>query len=130
MNAARTFTAVSWVPDGRLFAVGGLGDDRQPMTSVEMLQCSWETEVTARCNWQQVAPLNHPRAANGLAFIFGRLVAAGWRGTRTVECFKLPCEGHPLGQWTFIRPMGYEENLCALVPFNGGLLTVGKAVEL
>ncbi len=128
MNAARTWTAVSWVPDGRLFAVGGLGDGRQPIASVEMLQCSWDTEVTAECHWQPVAPLNHPRAAQGLAFISGGLIAAGGKSTNTIEYFKLPSEEHPLGQWTEIRPMLRSLNLRALVPFKGGLLAVGKGV--
>ncbi len=122
MNAARTWTAVSWLPDGRLFAVGGLGDDREPITSVEMLQCAWDTEVTSLCKWQPVAPLNHP---HGLAFIFGRIVAAGWNKTNTVEYFKLPSEEEPLGQWTVIRPIVRPLNCRALVPFKGGLLAVG-----
>ncbi len=128
MNAARTWTAVSWVPDGRLFAVGGLDDGREPIASVEMLQCSWDTEVTTRCHWQPVAPLNHPRAAHGLAFISGKLIAAGWKSTNAVEYFNLPCEEVPTGQWTLIRPMSRELNLCGLLPFKGGLLTVGKCV--
>ncbi len=128
MNAARTWTAVSWVPDGRLFAVGGLGDDREPIASVEMLQCSWDTEVITRCNWQAVAPLNHPRAAHGLAFIYGRLVAAGGKRTSTIEYFKLPCEEYPQGQWIEIRPMVLPLNLHALLPFKGGLLAVGKGM--
>ncbi len=128
MNAARTWTAVSWVPDGRLFAVGGLGDDREPIASVEMLQCAWDTEVTPLCKWQPVAPLNHPRALHGLAFIFGRIVAAGWKNTETIEYFKLPCEEEPLGQWTVIRTITRPLNFRALVPFKGALLAVGKFV--
>ncbi len=126
MNAARTWTAVSWVPDGRLFAVGGLGDDREPVTSVEMLQCAWDAEVTTQSKWQPVAPLNHPRAAHGVALISGRLVAAGWKNTNTIEYFKLPCEAEPFGQWTVIRPMTRPLSLRALVPFKGALLAVGK----
>ncbi len=128
MNAARTWAAISWLPDGRLFVVGGLDDDRQPLATVEMLQCSWDTEVTPQGNWQRMAPLNHARAAHGLAFISGRLVAAGGKRVESVEYFKLPSDDDPLGQWTVIRQMHRALCLCGLVPFQGGLLGVGKGV--
>ncbi len=124
MAVARAMFALVWSPDGRLFAVGGLDDTRSATSSVEMLDCPWDTEGEAVGAWMPVAPMNVNRQFHGACFFEGKIFVAGWKGKTSVECFVLPSVDLPQGQWTMVKPMKQKNNLQGLVPFNGGLLII------
>ncbi len=91
MNTLRTSLGLEWVPDGRLFAVGGFGGEKLLHTrTVEMLECSWTNEAPCRADWRYVAPMLEARVAHGVGYFAGKLFAAGGINIRTVEVFTLP----------------------------------------
>ncbi len=118
--------ALEWVPDGRLFAVGGFDRPSSLLATVEMLQCPWDTEELVECEWRYVAPMHHARGAHGLVYFEGKLIAAGGYGQESVECFTLPTDDLPGGQWVIIRPMIHAKELLGILPFGENLLFVGK----
>ncbi len=127
MLVGRVLHAVCWVPSGWLFAVGGHAKGEVEINNVEMLEYSWREEKPPQHRkWRYVAPLLHPRSLHGLAFIGGKLVAAGGGKTKSVEVFTLPTPDNPKGQWTEVRPFTSQENFAGMMPFDGGLLAVGK----
>ncbi len=127
MLSGRVLHAVCWVPNGWLFAVGGLLNGEAETNTVEMLEYSWREEKPPRNSaWRNAAPLLHPRCLHGLAFIDGKLVAAGGHTTKSVEVFTLPCPGKTEGDWTEVRPFTSELKFVGMIPFDRGLLAVGK----
>ncbi len=115
------------MPSGRLFAVGGCVKGEPETNAVEMLEYSWMEEKPPHNRvWRHAAPLLHSRRLHGLAFIDGKLVAAGGSKTMSVEVFTLPSPGDSEGQWTEVRPFTSEKNFKGMMPFDGGLLAVGK----
>ncbi len=117
---------VEWLPDGHIFAVGGLDSSRNSMATVEILQCSWDTEESANGGWRYVAPMNHTRHWHAVAFIHGKIIAVGGDERKSIECFTLPNVEFPLGQWVLLRPMIWPKCLAGLQPFGDDLLLVGK----
>ncbi len=103
LNEGRSRLALEWVPDGRLFAVGGFDSTSSLLATVEMLQCPWNTEEPVSCEWQYVAPMHHARGEHGLVYFEGKLIAAGGRERQSVERFTLPTGELPEGQWVIIR---------------------------
>ncbi len=77
MNSPRALLGLAWVPDGRLFALGGFDVDRQPNRTVEMLECSWTSEAACRTKWSYVAPMLEARVGHGVCYFAGKLFAAG-----------------------------------------------------
>ncbi len=132
MNTPRYFFGLEWIPDGRLFAVGGKTDGRTRIATVEMLECSWEAEGgPATSKWRYVAPLLAPRRMHGVRFFAGKLLAVGGSNDVAVECFTLPSAGDEMGQWTKVRPINRDMKLVGVLPFDEGLLCVGKcAIDL
>ncbi len=129
MNTPRCLFGLEWIPDGRLFAVGGYGGDREPTASVEMLECSWEArDGPATSKWRYVAPLLGARVKHGVCFFAGKLLAVGGENAATVECFTLPSAGNEVGEWTRIRPLNQDNTLVGVLSFREGLLCVGKCV--
>ncbi len=126
MTVARSMFALAWAPHGYLFAIGGLDDKRKPTSSVEMLDCPWDTEGEAGDAWMPVAAMNRERFFHGACFFEGKIFAAGGRGEESVECFVLPSVDLPRGQWTIIRPLIRQIEVEGLVPFHGGLLVIGE----
>ncbi len=126
MTVARAMFALVWSPDGRLFAVGGLDDTRSATSSVEMLDCPWDTEGETGDAWMPVAPMNRSRQFPGACFFEGKIFVAGGKGEKSVECFVMPSMDLPSGQWTMVQPMKRKSNLQGLLPFNGGLLIIGE----
>ncbi len=126
LQTARVFLDVEWISDGHVFAVGGWDNNKQPTATVEMLECSWDTEESANGGWQYVAPMNHSRHGHAVAFIHGKILAVGGSGIESVECFTLPNADFPLGQWVLLRPMSSPARLIGLQPFGDDLLVVGK----
>ncbi len=127
MINGRMMFRLSWVPDGRLFAIAGVDDSQSPTNSVEVLEISWDTEeLPSHSRWREIAGLHQPRHQFGAGFIKGKLVVAGGKDDATAECLNLPCSEYPDGQWTLIRPMGRALTLHGVLPLGGELLTVGK----
>ncbi len=126
MEFARAGVAVEWLPDGRVVAVGGMDDNEQPTATVEMLECSWSTEEPANGGWRILASMNHTRVLHAVAYIRGKIIAAGGHKRESIECFTPPNEELPVGQWVLIRPMTPPTLLAGLHPFGDDLLCVGK----
>ncbi len=127
MTSARGWPGVEWVPDGRLFAMGGFSGDHQPTKSVEMLECSWTSDAPPTSTWRNVAPMLEPRAKHGVAYFAEKLFAAGGTDSATVECFTLPSADKPNGEWTKVRRLNRKNTFFGLLPVGGGLLCVGKS---
>ncbi len=127
MNSARAWLGLEWIPDGRLFAVGGVGEDEQSQRTVEMLECSWSSNTPSRSPWRYVASMLEPRDAHGVGYFGGKLFAAGGDGIDSVEYFTLPSADNPEGEWTKVRPLTKKNTLYGLLPFGDGLLCVGKS---
>ncbi len=117
---------VNWLPDGRIFAVGGGAMPREPTRTVEMLHMSWDSDEPAKSEWLTLEPLLQPRFMHGTSFIAGKLIVAGGDGHGSVESFTPPCTEHPKGQWTKIRSLLFGEELAGMVPMGEGLLLVRK----
>ncbi len=130
MNSPRGWPGLDWVPDGRLFVVGGFGEDQQPAKTVEMLECSWTSEAPPTSTWRDVAPMLESRAQHGVGYFAGKLFAAGGTDSDTVECFTLPSADKPNGEWTKVRPLNSKTAFFGLFPFGDGLLCVGKSSVL
>ncbi len=64
MMTARAKFALVLSPDGRLYAVGGVDDKGRRTSSVEMLDCPWDTEGEAGDAWMPVAPMNRKRCCS------------------------------------------------------------------
>ncbi len=129
MNTPRCLFGLEWIPDGHLFAVGGVGFDGELTAAVEMLECSWEArEGPATSNWRYVAPLLAPRRAHGVCYFDGKLFAVGGKNEATVESFTLPSVGNEMGEWTRIRPLNCNLAFLGAFPFGEALLCVGKCI--
>ncbi len=89
LKTGRVAFALKRVRDGRLFVVGGQDGPNSPLTSVETLQCPWDTEDPGNSEWQFVAPMHHARVAHALAYFVGKLIAAGGKEQDSVERFTL-----------------------------------------
>ncbi len=126
MNVPRFGVAVTWLPDGRIFAVGGAVSPSEPSRTVEMLHMSWDSDEPANSGWLPLEPLLEPRILHGAAFFGGKLIVAGGQGNGSVECFTPPCTEYPKGQWTNIRPLQEEIAFAGMVPLGEGLLGVRK----
>ncbi len=129
MKAPRYLFRLEWVPDGRLFAVGGVSCDGEPTATVEMLKCSWVArEGPASTSWRYVAPLLAPRAYHAVCCFAGKLFAVGGVNDATVESFTLPSVGNGMGEWTRIRPLNCNLVFFGAIPFGEALLCVGKCI--
>ncbi len=117
--------ALEWVPVGWLFAVGGKDNPTSRLATVEMMQCSWDTVEIVDCEWRYVAPMHHARFGHAAAYFEGKLIAAGGYEQDSVECFTLPTDELPDGQWVVIRPLIHDNTLVGILQFDEGLLFVG-----
>ncbi len=126
MRTPRVALTVTWLPDGRIFAVGGGADLQDPTRTVEMLHMSWDSDEPADSEWLPLEPLLEPRLHHGAAFISGKLIVAGGDGSDSVECFTPPCAEYLKGQWTRIRPLQEKFGFVGMVHFGEGLLGVRK----
>ncbi len=70
--------------------IGGFDDKRKATSSVEMLNCPWDTEGDAGRPWKMVAPMHQDRKHHGACFFEGKIFAAGGKNNDSVECFVLP----------------------------------------
>ncbi len=120
--------ALAWLPDGRIFAVGGEDGPKSALTTVEMLQAPWDREGPGNSQWRYAAPMHHARTALAVVYFEGKLIAAGGVGRDSVECFTLPTNEVPEGQWVVIRPMSHNNTPVGILPFGEDLLFVGKCI--
>ncbi len=129
MNTPRFLFGLACTPGVQLFAAGGVGGDREPTATVEMLNCSWEArEGKTASKWRYVAPLLAPRYKHGMCYFAEKLFVVGGKNDGTVECFALPSAGDEMGQWTGVRPLFRDIMLVGVLPFGEALLCVGKCV--
>ncbi len=127
MHDNRMNFAAVWVPDGRIFAIGGNSGINGPTDKVEMLSCSnWETEPTASGAWSFVAPLPKARHSHATAFLRGKLIVAGGAGECGVEVFTLPTPEFPNGQWTSVFPLPEPMPLLSLIPAENVLIGISR----
>ncbi len=127
MNENRINFAAVWVPDGRLFAVGGNSGVNCPTGKVEMLSCcNWETEPTALGDWSFVGPLPKARQSHAAAYLGDKLIVAGGTGECGVEVFTLPTPQFPNGQWTSVFPLPEPMPLLALIPAENVLIGISR----
>ncbi len=126
LNVSRLALTVNWLPDGRMFAVGGGTNVNDPSDAVEMLRWPWDSDEPTKRRWVSLKPLLIPRCHHGAAFASGKLIVAGGDQEGSAESFTPPCTEFPEGQWTKIRPILEGVKLAGLVPFGEGLLAVCK----
>ncbi len=131
MNENRINFAAVWVPDGRLFAIGGNSGTNCTTEKVEMLSCSnWETEPTASETWSFVAPLPKARQSHAAAYLGGKLIVAGGAGECGVEVFTLPTPEFLNGQWTSIFPLPEPMPLLSLIPAENVLIGISRLFQI
>ncbi len=130
MHEARANFKVIWVPDGRLFAIGGKFRSGAPTTTVEMLDTSClgnNATSASRGGWSFVASMAHPRESHGVALLDGKLVAVGGINESSVEVFTVPAEDNVLGQWSTIYPLPSPFTLQALLPVDNLLIGIRES---
>ncbi len=133
MREARAKFGIIWIPDGRLFAIGGKISSGGSTSTVEMFDTSrWGNGQATTFNvvWTTVAPMSYPRESHGVAFLDGKLVAVGGTGECSVEVFTLPCKDNVLGQWSTIYPLPSPFALQALLPADNLLIGIRESVSV
>ncbi|KAL7061657.1 hypothetical protein AAHC03_0724 [Spirometra sp. Aus1] len=140
MHTLRNSFALAWIPDGRVFAIGGFyGSSRAKnnmAASVEVYDRTWEPAsdpTRPYSKWRLVAPMTIPRACHAAVCVEGRILVAGGAfgepGAKasldTVELYEPPSEACPLGQWTRIAPMKTKTALCSAVFLAGAIYAFG-----
>ncbi len=93
MREARAKFGIIWVPDGRLFAIGGKISSGGSTSTVEIIDTSSlgnGQASTFNVVWTNVASMSNPRESHGVALLDGKLVAVGGTDECSVEVFTLP----------------------------------------
>ncbi len=125
MQTPRVRFGAVWLPDGRLFAIGGNAGQVDSTDKVEMLVCSnQDNNAATQVDWKPVRPLVKARESHSAAYIGGKVVVVGGANECTVECFTLPTEQEPMGQWTLLYPLPQPLEMKALVPVENVLIGV------
>ncbi len=125
MREARAKFGIIWIPDGRLFAIGGKISSGGSTSTVEMLDISSLGNGRAsNIVWTNVASMSNPRESHGVAFLDGKLVAVGGTDECSVEVFTLPTKDNVLGQWSTIYPLPSPFALQALLPVDNLLIGI------
>ncbi len=130
MREARAKFGSIWVPDGRLFAIGGQINSSGSTPTVEMLDTSNLGNggaSTYNVVWTNVASMSNPRESHGVAFLDGKLVAVGGNDDRNAETFTLPTKDNVLGQWSTIYPLPSPFALQTLLPVDNLLIGIRKS---
>ncbi len=130
MQEARANFGIIWVPDGRLFAIGGKITAGRPKPTVEMLETSHFDNSQASSSigvWTFVAPMRNPRESHSVAFLDGKFVAVGGLDEPSVEVFTLPNTDNVLGQWNAIYPLPSPFTLQALLPVDNLLIGIRES---
>ncbi len=127
MQTPRSDFGIVWVPDGRLFAIGGNTGPGGTTATVELLGCCDVQAATTTGTWSYVAPLPRARQCHAVTFLEGKVIVAGGSGERGVECFSLPSAVNRMGQWTSIHPLPKPMDLLVLLPFDFCFIGICKA---
>ncbi len=130
MLEPRSDFGIAWMPDGRLFAIGGnTGASGQTETAEMLLCCNTEAATpttTATGTWTYVAPLPTARQCHAVTTLEGKIIVAGGLEERGVECFTPPSDSDKLGQWTSIYPLPNPMRLLSLHPIKFGFIGMCK----
>ncbi len=118
MQTPRSDFGIVWVPDGRIFAIGGNTGAGGTTATVEVLDCCDVQTATTIGTWSYVAPLPRARQCHAVTFLEGKVIVAGGSWECGVECFSLPSAVDRMGQWTSIHPLPKPMNLLALLPYD------------
>ncbi len=125
MHEARAKFGIIWVPDDRLFAIGGKISSGGSTSTVEMLDTT--NQIISNAVWKSVASMSNPRESHGVVFLDGKLVAVGGTEERSVEVFTLPTKDNVLGQWSTIYPLPSPSALQALLPVDNLLIGIRES---
>ncbi|KAL7061658.1 hypothetical protein AAHC03_0723 [Spirometra sp. Aus1] len=141
MNAIRTSFAAVWLPDGRVFAIGGLQGNAESsgsyLSSVEMLQRPFTKqggdEDKSPAQWTFVAPMLGARACHAAAVVGDKIVVVGGLADPTpgqylvtAELFSPPKDDSGKGQWTSLgNKLTRQMSIAGTVVFNGAIYTIG-----
>ncbi len=129
MQTQRADFGVVWVPDGRIFAIGGNAGPSGPTATVEVLHCSDGQTATTTGMWSYVAPLPNPRQCHAVTFLEDKVIVAGGNGERGVDCFRLPSAVSKMGQWTSIYPLPKPMDFLVLLPVDLGFIGICKTLS-
>jgi hypothetical protein len=106
--------------DGRVYALGGLGDDYEALEATDE---SWRY-VPGERRWKPIAPMPTPRGGAGAAVIGDRIYVAGGvadrRSLRTLEAYDVST-----GRWSRLAPMQAERDHLGVAALDGRLHAVG-----
>ncbi len=80
MPIPRADFGIVWVPNGRIFAIGGYTGHEGTTATVEMLD-----RCDAQATWSYVAPLTTARQCHAVTFLKGKVIVAGGIGEREVQ---------------------------------------------
>ncbi len=133
MLEPRSDFGIAWMPDGRLFAIGGNRGASGQTSSVEVLHCCnahVATTTPATDTWTYVAPLSTARQCHAVTVLEGKIIVAGGREECGVEYFAPPSDFNKLGQWTSIYPLPNPIKLLSLLPIKFGFIGICKAYAI
>jgi len=131
METARLDFRVVWLPDGRIFAIGGW--DGIQLDSVEMLYRDWAFDGETTGTWRQCSPMLAARDDFAAVALHGEvvLVAGGCMSSGewldVVDLFTPPPAAgnpHALGQWTNLQPMQSAPRSWSIGVFSGGVVFI------
>jgi len=112
LKMARSSCGVVWLPDGRVFVIGGYAGGGVYINSVEMTTREWSSEGAAAGVWRNVAGMLTARTVFAAVVVQGLVIVAGGYTTdqellSTVELFTPPAASDPqaIGQWISMQPM-------------------------
>lgn len=136
LNTARHSHRVIWIPDGRLFAIGG-AQETVSLNSVEMIICPWNSAKKALAEWRIVAPMQSVRNKFGAALIRGWIIVAGGNQLPGVQCidivemFTPPSIDNPqdMGQWTFLNKLPQKMLVSSAVVFQDDVYVFGESFD-
>jgi len=100
MKTKRAFFQVVWLPDGRIFAMGGASN------SVEMLHREWTFDGETTDQWRRCNPMRNARTNFSAVVLHGDVVLVA--GVKSVELFTPPpaaSDMRAMGQWTNLQLM-------------------------
>lgn len=101
LRRCRTKAAAAWLPDGRIFVIGGKLDSEIQSWSdtVEMYARPWNKFNIVRNRWENATPMPDPVVAPSAALFRGKIFVVG---TDSTNIFSPPSEADDSepGQWT------------------------------
>ncbi len=133
MLEPRSNFGIAWLPDGRLFAIGGNTGTNGQARSVEMLHyCNAEeaTTTNATGTWTYVAPLSTARQCHAVTVLEGKVIVAGGLEECGVEYFNPPSDVDRLRQWTSIYALPNPTSLLLLFPLKFGFIGICKTYAI